>query len=156
MKYVTTNTIGARVESALILAAAALTLGITTTYAQSSVKMTAEIPFSFNVGKVEYPAGKYIASVVSTSGGVRLLTVANVSTGMTRFAVSAGPLYAANGVSDNDPARLVFRCGGDAGCALAQVWPGNSATGMLMKTPSAKGNEKQHLAVIALRPANAD
>ena len=146
MKNVTTRT--------MIFAAAALTLGMTTTYAQSSSKMKAEIPFSFTVGKVQYPAGSYETTVLSSAGGARVFTLANVNTGVTQIAVAAGSLYAANSMGNNESARLVFRCG--SVCTLAQVWPGSAANGMFMSTPYTKGNEQQHLAVIGLRPVNAD
>jgi hypothetical protein len=163
MKNVISRTIGARVGSAMILAAATLTLSMTTTYAQSSAKMKAEIPFSFHVGKAEYPAGSYETTILTNSSGSRIFTIANVNTGVTRFALPAGSLYAANAARYQDQARLVFRCNalstlapGDSGCSLAQVWPGNAANGVFMNTPSTKGNKNQHLAVIGLRPANAD
>jgi hypothetical protein len=141
-------------NSAMILAASAIACGMTAFAGQPAGKMTAEIPFAFRIGSEQYPAGTYETSVVS--GNVRMVTITNVSTGQARLAVPAGSLYAANAAGRNDSPRLVFKCSDSSGCALAQLWPGNAATGMLMRTPAVKGGEQQHLAVIGLRPVNAD
>ena len=141
----------------LFLAAAALTLGISTAYAQFDAKMKAEIPFSFSVGNQEYSAGNYEVAVVANSGGVRILRIANVQTGTKQLAVPALTLYPYTPSERDGSARLVFRCGdGRSACSLMQVWPGNASAGMLMRAPAVKGNERQHLAVIGLRPWNAD
>lgn len=141
----------------MMLAAAALTLGMTSAYAQFDAKMKAEIPFSFSVGNQDYSAGNYEVAVVSSSGGVRILRIANVQTGTKQLAMSALTLYPATTPERDGPARLVFRCGdGRSACSLMQVWPGNASAGMMMRTPPVKANERQHLAVIGLRHASAD
>ena len=140
-----------------LLTAIALTLGMTAAYAQFDAKMKAEIPFSFSVGNQDYSAGNYDVDVVSSSGGVRILRIANAQTGISQLAMPALTLYPTTIPERDGTARLVFRCGdGRSACSLMQVWPGNASAGMLMRAPAARGNERQHLAVIGLRPVHAD
>jgi hypothetical protein len=146
MKNVTT--------SASILAAVALTFGVTTALAQNPAKLTAEIPFSFHAGNQEYAAGTYETSLMPTAGGARVLKILNVETGAARLAMAANNAYPNSASEKQSGARLVFKCAG-SDCALAQIWMG-SDTGMLFRTRSAKGGESMHIAVIRLRTSAAD
>ena len=147
MKNTTTRT--------LILAAAALTVSVTTAFAQNTTRLKAEIPFSFHIGNQAYPAGTYEASVLGSSTGTKVLKIVNVETGNPRIAMATNNVYPKNSASEESGARLVFRCV-DSDCALSQVWPGNSDTGMQFRTPPVKSGEPMHLAVIRLRTASAD
>ena len=146
-----------RLNYGKMILAAALTLGMTSAYAQFDANMNAEIPFPFSVGNQDYSPGIYEVAVVGNSGGVRILRIANARTGAKQLAMPALTLYPSTPSERDGSARLVFRCGdGRSACSLMQVWPGNASAGMLMRTPAVKGNERQHLAVIGLRPGNAD
>ena len=147
MKNATCNT--------MILAAAALTFSVTTAFAQSTGKLKAEIPFSFHIGSQQYPAGTYETSVIGTNTGTKVLKIVNVETGSPRVAMASSNAYPRNAASRESGARLVFQCVA-SDCALSQIWPGYSETGMQFRTPSAKSGEPMHLAVIRLRPTSAD
>ena len=147
MKNTTTRT--------MILAAAALTVGVTTAFAQNTTRLTAEIPFSFHIGSQTYPAGTYEASVLGSNTGTKVLKIVNVETGSPRIAMASSTAYSRNSGSEESGARLVFRCV-QSDCALSQIWPGNSDTGMQFSAPAVKSGEPMHLAVIRLRTASAD
>ena len=66
----------------MILAAAALAISVTPAVAQgSTTKLKAEVPFSFRVGGMEYPAGTYETSVITMSSGARVVKVLNLRSG---------------------------------------------------------------------------
>ena len=79
--------------------------------------MIANIPFSFNVGKVSLPAGKYTVTVVNPSSDRKALQIRSADGRSSAVVLTTGVI---GSVSDN--AKLVFdRYGDRYFFALAQM-----------------------------------
>jgi len=100
----------------LILTAAVLTLGAAA-YAQSV--SSAAIDFPFHANGTSQASGAY-AVIASPNGFVALRDKATGNTVELGIGAREGTPY-----YKQEPARLVFRCGEDGGCNLAQVWVGD-------------------------------
>jgi hypothetical protein len=86
-------------------------------------KITADVPFNFNVNQTNMPAGPYTISAVGDNGGV-LLIQGNDSP-KVKFVVP-------NRVDSSkkaDRTKLVFHCYGSDHCFLYQVWVGGMSQG---------------------------
>jgi len=113
----------------LMLTAVAVTLGVAA-YGQNNI--TATVPFSFKANGTAQKAGDY--SVVANAGAT-VLHLVNKSTGQS---VQLG-IGTPEGAAAGEPRpRLVFHCGDDGGCALAEVWIGDGR-GWSYKHALAKG-----------------
>lgn len=109
--------------------------------------MTAQVPFDFQFGGVNLPAGQYR---IDTSHG-RLSGVILVQNRETRqAAVSIAIPNAISRVGDYDRPRLMFRCG-ESGCVLNQV-----RTGLEQYAYPVKPGANQHIAYVPLTSAKAD
>src|SRR5258706_10612912 len=112
------NTIGRN----LILAVASMAVSLAPALAQGTgTGLRAKIPFAFNVGAVEYSAGTYEATVMSTTSGFRYLRMADPEARKSSFIQPINSIYSAKSI---DEAKMVFLCA-DSHCSLAQMWLGN-------------------------------
>jgi hypothetical protein len=103
-----------------MLTAALLVLSAGAAYGQDR-ETTAEIPFAFRAVGSDLPAGRY--KVVRSTGYSSNMQLQNIDTGKSVF------INARTSVTDSkkdERPRLVFRCGGEEGCALARLWEGTS------------------------------
>jgi hypothetical protein len=122
--------------------AALLTLAATAAYSQDYA-MTAKIPFGFRANGSDFPAGKY--KVERTPGNTSTLTLRNVETGGAIFIPSKDPVSEAKTARP----RLVFQCGGEAGCSLATLWSGSGA-GLEFSTPPLTAAQKERRETVYL------
>jgi hypothetical protein len=128
------------------LIAAMLTLGAGAAYGQDN-GTTAKIPFAFRAVGSDFPAGNYrVGPMRGTSGNMELQ---NLDTGKSAFIRSKAPLAAGATESKEVRPRLVFRCGGEEGCALATLWLG-SGSGMEFATPKLTANQRERRETIYL------
>jgi hypothetical protein len=99
------------------LVAALLTLAASAAYGQDR-ETTAKIPFAFRAVGSDLPAGQY--KVVRPTGNSANMRLQNMVTGKSVF------IHARTSITDSNDvrARLVFKCAGDEGCALASIWEG--------------------------------
>jgi hypothetical protein len=79
----------------------------------------AEVPFDFYMGANPMPHGAYRVERMMNGNVVALRTAAGAKS-TTSWSIV--------GDSENEQARLVFRCYGKS-CFLAEVWPGNGRAG---------------------------
>jgi hypothetical protein len=82
--------------------------------------ITADVPFDFYLGTNAMPHGAY---------RVEQMINGNVVTLRTAEAVKSTTSWGIVGNSENEQARLVFRCYGQS-CFLSEVWPGSGRTGL--------------------------
>ena len=140
----------------LILAAAVLAIGTTPALAQgTTTRLKAEVPFSFRVGGLQYPAGTYMTSVLVMNTGVRAIKIVNVQSGEPTIVLASSVIYPGTNAQQDGGARLTFRCA-ESNCSLAQLWAGSGEPGIQFLTPTVKRGESMKLAVIRLRPTAAD
>jgi hypothetical protein len=124
------------------MTAALLTLIAGAAYGQNYA-MSAKIPFAFRAVGSDLPAGRY--KVERTQGNSMALTLRNVDTGKTVFIPSKDPLTE----TKTSRARLVFQCGGEAGCSLATLWSGSGA-GLEFTTPPLTAAQKERRETVYL------
>ncbi len=146
MKNAFTNT--------MILTAAAMALGMTAS-AASEGSFKAEVPFAFQIGSQKYAAGQYEATVNIGTGGFRMLVIMQAGSGRSKVAMTTGIVSPESANSDSSTPKLVFRCG-DNGCALAQLWTGQSPIGMMFRAPRPVAAGTQRLAVVRMQTVNGD
>ena len=93
--------------------------GVGAAHAQErSIK--ADVPFDFYMGTNAMPRGAYRVEQMMNGSVVSLRTAEGV-----KSTTSWGIV----GNSENEQARLVFRCYGKS-CFLAEVWPGSGRSGL--------------------------
>jgi hypothetical protein len=129
----------------LTLTAAVPTLVTAAAYGQNN-PLIATIPFGFRAVKSNLPAGRYM--VARASGSLLnsgIMQLRNIKTGESVFLPSGAPRTE----SEDKHPRLVFRCGGESGCALATLWSGEG-TGMEFATPALPAAEKERSEVAYL------
>ncbi len=120
-----------------------LTLVAGAAYGQD-LETTAKIPFAFRAFGSDLPAGTYAVS--PATGNPDSLRLRNLDTGKSVFMhAKAHPTESAKEAR----ARLVFRCGGEEGCALAQLWPG-TGNGFEFATPKLTANQRERRETIYL------
>jgi len=113
-----------------------MTLGAAAAYAQPVI--TANVPFAFrSVAKMQ-PAGMYAITRLNEN-----LILRNQATGASILTAASAVL----GHSKDGRVKLVFRCGSESGCALAEVW-GTDGVGREVPTPKLKPVETARMAVI--------
>jgi hypothetical protein len=109
--------------------------------------MTAKVPFDFQFGGVNLPAGQY--RVDSSHGRLSgLILVQNQHT--RQAAVSIGVPNQVSRVADYDKPRLLFRCG-ETGCVLNKV-----QTPFEQYAYPVKSGPNQHIASVPLTSVKAD
>ncbi len=143
------------INRTLILAAAAMTLGMTAASAQTNTRFKAEIPFAFQIGNQSYDAGSYDATVGVSTGGFRTLLIRAAGSSGSKLAMSTGSLSPVAAHRELTGPKMVFRCG-DSACVLTQVWPGNAPEGLLFNAPKSTAAGTQRLAVVRMQTLNAD
>ena len=127
-------------KATVMLTAAVLTLGATAAYGEEVMK--ANVPFAFRTAAGVQPAGEYSVGKLGYDHSV--LTIRNLDT-LNATIIGMG---IPDGTSNDGRARLVFRCGNEAGCALSAVWVDGHGT--KFKTPHLKPSELERVAVIYL------
>jgi hypothetical protein len=103
---------------------------------------TAKIPFSFRAAGSDFPAGRY--RVVQAAGAMTM-ELQDVGTGKSLF---IGAKAHVTETGDARP-RLIFRCGGEEGCALAKLWSG-SGVGLEFHTPPLTPSQRERRETIYL------
>ena len=107
--------------------------------------VTANVPFDFYMGTNAMPHGAYRVEQMM-NGNVVALRTAEAVKSITSWGIV--------GNSENEKARLVFRCYGKS-CFLSEVWPGNGRTGLAIPRGArekelAKGEPAPSLTVIRM------
>jgi hypothetical protein len=120
-----------------MLSAAALMLGAVAVNGETRV--TAKVPFDFQVGRDKLPAGNYSASDISTSAA-RIVRISKG--GHSIMAIGLHPVYE----NSDGRARMEFVCNPHSGCALVKIW--NGAEGVAFAKPKLTPAEKESLAVV--------
>jgi hypothetical protein len=110
----------------LSLVVVSLLLNINGAYAQSVEK--ANVPFAFNVGSSQLPAGRYIIKVDHSSG---LVMIRNSAT--SAAALSLGQRQSPGGKSR----KLVFQRFGTR-YFLSRIWGEQGSTGLMFRAPKAE------------------
>jgi len=124
------------------LIAALLTLVAGEAYGQTD-GTEAKIPFAFRAVGSDLPAGQYW--VGPTSKDWQSIQLKNMDTGKTIFVRARAPI-----TESKDPRpRLVFRCGGEEGCALATMWSGKGS-GLEFPTPKLTANQRERRETVYL------
>ena len=127
------------------LTAALLTLVATAAYAQTNA-MTAKISFAFRAVGSDLPAGRYrVAPATAAPGSSRAMELKNIDTGKTVYILAKAPMTESEGARP----RLIFRCGGEEGCALASLWSGTGA-GLEFSTPALTASQRERRETIYL------
>jgi hypothetical protein len=124
------------------LIAALLTLAAGAAYGQTD-GTEAKIPFAFRAAGSDLTAGEYWVGPRSTSP--QSIQLKNMDTGKTIFIHAKAPATE----SKNPRPRLIFRCGGEEGCALAAMWSG-TGSGLEFATPKLTVNQRERRETIYL------
>ena len=106
----------------------------------SAQKVVANIPFTFNVGQTELPAGKYTITVVNPSSDRKVLQIRNADGRLSAMIQTTSLLRNA---ADN--AKLVFHRYGDR-YFFAQAQMAGDATSLAAVKSKAERAEKEALA----------
>jgi hypothetical protein len=106
----------------------------------SAQKVVANIPFTFNVGQTELPAGKYTITVVNPSSDRKVLQIRNADGRLSAMIQTTSVLRNA---ADN--AKLVFHRYGDR-YFFAQAQMAGDATSLAAVKSKAERAEKEALA----------
>ncbi|HKC65175.1 MAG TPA: hypothetical protein VKB86_16150 [Pyrinomonadaceae bacterium] len=100
-------------------------LAIGSVHAQTRKEMTANIPFSFNVGEKSFPAGEYNVTRLNPASDKAVIAIKSEDGRLSRIALTI-PVQASR---TQERARLVFNHYGDQ-YYLAQVWTPADDTGL--------------------------
>jgi hypothetical protein len=106
----------------------------------SAQKVVANIPFTFNVGQTELPAGKYTITVVNPSSDRKVLQIRNADGRLSAMIQTTSVLRNAAG-----DAKLVFHRYGDR-YFFAQAQMAGDATSLAAVKSKAERVEKESLA----------
>jgi hypothetical protein len=118
----------------LSLVVVSLMFNITGAYAQSYVK--ADVPFAFNVGAAQLPAGTYEIGALSQSPNA--IMIRNHETGAAAMSIARSE------GTRNTESKLVFdRIGNQY--FLIEVWKGSGAGGMIVPTSKQEQELKKEL-----------
>jgi hypothetical protein len=128
----------------LSLVVMSLLLNATGAYAQSYAK--ANVPFAFNVGSKQLPAGTYEIKVLSR--GPNVIRIRNTET------TAVALLIARSESPRTTESKLVFDRVGNQ-CFLTEVWDGSGAEGMIVPTSKHEQELKKELQ-LAKRPAGGN
>ena len=124
---------------AIIVLASALTVS-TQAQSASAQKVVANIPFAFNVGNTNLPAGKYTISVLNPTSDRKVLQIRSTNG-------RASAMIQTNSVTGNtsDDAKLVFQRYGDR-YYFAQAQMAGESTSFAAVKSSAQRAQKEALA----------
>jgi hypothetical protein len=124
----------------ILLVVLAFTTAVASGQTQSmnaATKLSANIPFEFNVGYLTMPAGEYSVQTVFSAGDSLLIKNADANLCALRLS------EATNRLKEKGQARLVFHRYGDK-YFLAEVWNGVDATGrQLLKSEDERVVERE-------------
>jgi hypothetical protein len=130
----------------LFILATALTLS--TAVANAQAAYTAKIPFAFQAGRTQLPAGDYELRALNYSGSP---VIAIYHAGSHR-SVILNSLFPIEGAERKAP-QLLFGCG-NGNCRLEQLWKG--AEGWVFAAPAKSATGHEYTASIALHGARSD
>jgi hypothetical protein len=125
------------------LVAALLTIAGSAAYGQDR-QTTAKIPFAFRAVGSDLPAGNY--KVVHGAGYSVNMQLQNMDTGKSVF------LHAKTSIEDSEKherSRLVFQCGSEEGCTLANLFEG-TGRGLEFPTQRLTANQRERRETIYL------
>jgi hypothetical protein len=131
----------------LMLTAVGLTLSAAAAFAQDH--MRADVPFAFETSNTRLAAGAYTMIPMRHIGNA-VVTIQNRNTGKTVFTIPVSRMD-----SSNRAARLVFKCGDHANCALSEAYDG-TGNGWKFATPRLSSTEQERLAVIYLHRSDVE
>lgn len=91
--------------------------------ASAQTYLTANVPFTFESGKVTMPAGQYDVTVRGYNGAATMVQIRNASTRQTAISLmmtdTVGPYPRA------DTPKMTFACS-ERGCSLREIWTGQA------------------------------
>jgi hypothetical protein len=125
------------------LVAALLTIAGSAAYGQDR-QTTAKIPFAFRAVGSDLPAGNY--KVVHGTGYSVNMQLQNIDTGKSVL------LHAKSSIANSEKherPRLVFECGGEAGCTLARLFE-DTGRGLEFPTQRLTANQRERRETIYL------
>lgn len=127
------------ISFAIIVLAGALTVGAHAQTA-SGLKIVANIPFAFTVGKAELPSGKYTITVLNNSSDRKVLQIRSVDGRTTAMVITTGSIGKAS-----DDSKLVFDRYGDR-YFFSQARLAGDPTGLAAAKSSAERAERRAVA----------
>jgi len=113
--------------SLLAFTAAVLSAGAARSFAE---KLTAEVPFKFQVQDQQFPPGEYTISDLPGASGTHVLLLRNWEARKSTLVLPRS-LEANSGASR---ARMVFKCR-DGNCALSEIWGATAGGGITVQPP---------------------
>jgi hypothetical protein len=121
----------------VLVAVLAFSTAIASGQSANANKVSANIPFEFNVGYKTMPAGEYTVQTVVTAGDALLIKSADATISALRLS------EATSRIKDKKHARLVFNRYGDR-YFLAEVWNGVDDIGrQLLKSSDERAVERE-------------
>jgi len=130
----------------LLLTAAALTLSAAVANAQPAY--TAKVPFAFQAGRTQLPAGDYELRLISYSGS----PVIALHNSEARKSIVLHVLFPSEGAQWRAP-ELLFGCV-NGSCRLEQLWKG--VDGWVFAAPGKTTPGREYTASVALKSAGSD
>lgn len=115
--------------------------GVLAINAHAQTKLTASIPFAFNVGKTTLPAGRYTVIVLNPSSDRKILQIRSMNGRSSVVVLTTGII---GHVSDN--AKLVFERNGDRYWFAQAQLAGDDTTLAALRS---KGSRKNLVAIVA-------
>ena len=115
--------------------------GVLAINAQAQTRLTATVPFAFNVGKTTLPAGRYTVTVLNPSSDRKILQIRSMNGRSSVVVLTTGIIGRA---SDNS--KLVFERNGDR-YAFAQAQLAGDETALA--AVRSKGSRKNLVAIVA-------
>lgn len=115
----------------MLVVALAMVTAAATTNAQSSHRVTADVPFEFSVGYKTMPAGQYKIQIITSANDAVLIQSEDGKQSALRLS------EATTRAKDKSKVRLVFHRYGER-YFLAQVWNGNDIGRELLKSQEEK------------------
>lgn len=130
-----------------MLTAVVLALSAAAAYGQPT--LNAKIPFAFHTTNDSLAAGKYTIMPM-TRGDMSVVRIENLGTGNSSMVLAGSRIQNAAG-----SARMVFKCGNESGCALAEAYD-ETGRGWKFNTPHLTSTEIERLAVVYLHRTDAE
>jgi hypothetical protein len=122
-----------------LMVALAIVTAVVSANAQSSNRVTADIPFEFVVGDKTLPAGEYSVKAANTEGDALMIMGADNGKAAIRLSAPAEEMK-------NTGSRLVFHRYGQ-NYFLAEVWHGDSTGRKLVKSKQERAIERELAAI---------
>ena len=131
----------------VLVAVLAFSTAVASGQSNNANKLSANIPFEFNVGYKTMPAGEYTVQTVVSAGDALLIKSTDANTSALRLS------EATSRTKDKRHARLVFNRYGDR-YFLAEVWNGVDDIGrQLLKSEEERAVEREFSIASAEREA---